>query len=500
MAHLIDVAPEETLVAIRSKLIAAPERDVLLVVPRGTKALQSTVGAKIIARAALDCRLRLAIVTRDAEVHRYAEEAGLSVFSRVGEAERAKRWRIPKVRSRQAATLTSPSRRARPEITLEPRPDTRSWPERLLGMLLLLVLLFGVGAASALLIPEGSVAVRPAKQAIAATVRLAVQPGLEDVDYGSVAIPGRIVTTIVQGTWSQPTTSRMDTPDQKATGTVLFVNQLATPITLPVGTIVSTGSGVPIRFRTTAEAQLPGQRGATVQVPIEAIDPGPQGNVGAYLINTIPGFASSHVSVINEQPMQGGSVRQVGVVTQADKDRLRAGLLQRLDSEAHNALQSLLEPGEIAPRETLVQRRIFGEGYDKMLDEAADQLTMTLRVEYEELAFKGIDANRIALAGLQGVVPEGYRLTAEGLSFEITAVELDENRNLFLTVTTRGIAQATLDDGDVRSLVLGKTPQEAQGLLSESLPLAEPAEVRLSPSWSPTLPRFPFRVRVSIRE
>ncbi|MGQ9555316.1 MAG: baseplate J/gp47 family protein [Anaerolineae bacterium] len=492
MAHLIDVAPEETLVAIRSKLIAAPERDVLLVVPRGTKALQSAVGAKIIARAALDCRLRFAIVTRDAEVHRYAEEAGLSVFSRVGGAERAKRWRTPKVRSRQAATLTSTSRRA--------RPDTRSWPERLLGMLLLLVLLFGVGAASALLIPEGSVAVRPAKQAIAATVRLAVQPGLEDVDYGSVAIPGRIVTTIVQGTWSQPTTSRMDTPDQKATGTALFVNQLATPITLPVGTIVSTGSGVPIRFRTTAEAQLPGQRGATIQVPIEAIDPGPQGNVGAYLINTIPGLASSHVSVINEQPTQGGSVRQVGVVTQADKDRLRAGLLQRLDSEAHNALQSLLEPGEIAPRETLVQRRIFGEGYDKMLDEAADQLTMTLRVEYEELAFKGIDANRIALAGLQGVVPEGYRLTAEGLSFEITAVELDENRNLFLTVTTKGIAQATLDDGDVRSLVLGKTPQEAQRLLSESLPLAEPAEVRLSPSWSPTLPRFPFRVRVSIRE
>ena len=500
MAHLIEVVPEEALATVRAKLAAAPERDVVLVVPRGTKALRRAVGARVVARAVLDCRLRLAIVTRDAEVRHYAKEAGISVFTQVSGAERAKRWRTPRAEARQASPLATLSRRARPEITEAARPESRSWPERLLGVLLLLVLLFGVGAASALLIPEGSVVVRPAKQAIAAEVRLAVQSGLKDVDYGRVAIPGRIVTTIVQGTWSQPTTSRMDTPDQKATGVVLLINQLAAVLTLPVGTIVSTGSGVPVRFRTTAEAQLPGQRGATVSAPIEAIDPGPQGNVGAFLINTLPGLASSHVSVINEQPTQGGSVRQVGVVTQADKDRLRAGLLQRLDSEAHSALQNLLEPGEIAPHETLVQRRQFGEGYDKMLNEAADQLAMTLRVEYEELAFKGIDANRIALAGLQGVAPEGYRLTAEGLSFEITSMGLDDSRNLFLMVTTRGTAQAVLNARAVRSLVLGQTPQEAQRLLDENLPLAEPAYVRLTPGWSATLPRFAFRVRVSIEE
>lgn len=493
MAQLVEVTPDESAAAIRSKLAAAPEREVILVVPRGTKSLQSPVGARLLARLAFDQHMRLALVTRDSDVRQHAEDAGLSVFGQVSGAQHAKRWRSPR-----DARAPSFRRFVRPKITRTPRPRARSWPERVFGVLLLLLLLFAIGAGSALLLPEGAVEVRPGRQALGVEVRMAVQAGLKDVDYNAVAIPGRAITTIVQGTWSQSTTARMDAADLRARGRVLFINQQGTPITLPSGSIVSTGAGVPVRFRTLAEAQLAGQRGATAEVEVEAVDPGPQGNVGAYLINTLQGPLATHVGVINEQPTQGGSVRQVAVVGDQDLERLRTGLLQRLESEAHAAMQGQLSEGEFAPRETLQRTNVFGEGHDRMVGEVADNVTYTLRAEYEEIAFKGIDANRIALAGLQGAVPEGYKLTDEGLAFEITGVQVDESRNLFLTAVARGVATAILDSGEIRSLVAGLTPEEAQQRLTEELHLAEPAVVRVSPSWLGQLPRFGFRVRVTI--
>ncbi len=492
MAQVIDIAADETVAAIRSKMLAATEKRIILAVARGTKALQSPVGPRVIARTAQEFQLEVAIVTVDGMVRDEAERAGFSVFRRIKQAEAAKRWRTP------GPTKTTAAPRPHPSVALGQNPSRRSWAEHLLAALLILILLAAFGAASVLLIPEANIELVPARKNLAAEVRVAVVPDQKDIDYAKVSIPGRKLTTIVQGTWSQPTTSRKDQPEGRATGTVTFVNQAGLPITIPSGTIVSTGAGVPVRFRTTADVQLPSGRGATIQAPVEALDAGPQGNVGAYLINTVLGTQASQVSVINEQPTQGGSVRQVGMVTQADKDRLENGLLQRLEAEAHTALQNSLQPGEIAPRETLSKPHILGKGFDHMNGDTADQVSLTIRVEYSELAFKASDAQRMALAGLRGAVPAGYRLLDEGMDFQVASAEVDAQGGLLLDITASGVAQATLDPAQVRSLVLGRTPEEAQARLDGALPLAEPARISLTPPWSTTLPRFPFRIGVNI--
>ncbi|NPV07273.1 MAG: hypothetical protein HPY83_04830 [Anaerolineae bacterium] len=492
MAEIVEALPDEPLSAIRSKLLAATERDVILVVPRGTRSMQTAVGAKVVARAVLDHRLRLAIVTHDSATYRHARDAGLSVFSSLERAETARRWRTP-------SRPTSIAERRRPaQSDAAVAPDTHSWAERLLGLSLLVALLVAVGGGTAFLLPEATVRVRPASQELAAEVRLSVVPGLEQVDYEAVAIPGRSITAVLTGTGSQATTSRRDVPDARATGTVVLVNQRALPVTVPAGTIVTTASGVPVRFRTTVEVQLPGVRGSSAPVPVEAVDPGPQGNVGAYLINRVEGTLASQISVVNEEPTQGGSVRQVGAVTEADRERLRQALLQRLEQEAHTVVQSMLEPGDIAIRESLRRTRILGEGYDKMLGEAAEQITLTIRAEFEEIAFAEGDANRIALAGLQGAVPEGYQLLAEGLRFQITSTERSDNGTLLVTVVASGIVRARVDPGQVRDLVLGLPREEAESRLNQAFALAEPARVSTRPGWAASVPRFGFRVHVDL--
>ncbi|MHB0876069.1 MAG: baseplate J/gp47 family protein [Anaerolineae bacterium] len=493
MAHLVEVAPDESISSIRAKLTSSEERDVILVVPRHTKALQSVIGARVLARAAVEYRLRVAVVSRDGAVRRHVGEAGISVFGQVSAAEKARRWRTP---AEPSAPTRAPVKVNR-SVAESQRPDQRSWAERFVGVLLLALLLAAIGAFTVFLIPEATVEVQPATQTFAAEVRLAVSIDITAIDYEHVAIPGKVASTLVQGTWSQPTTSRVDSADQRATGAVIIINQSSSAVAIPSGTIVSTGSGVPVRFRTTAEAPLPAQKGATVTVPVEAVDAGPAGNVGAYLINTMQGPLASQCTVINEQPTEGGSVRQVGVVTEADRERLRTGLRQRLITEGHNAIQNLIEPGEIAPYETLRQTDEFPEAWDKMLNEEADQLSLTLRVEYAETSFRMSDVNSIAMAGLQGVVPEGYELDGGNLRYEVTSVLVDEQGNLSLVAVATGDAVARVDGAEVRSLVQGLTPDQAREALS-ALPLAAPVSVELVPAWMGTLPRFGFRIRVNV--
>ncbi|MGI6208162.1 MAG: baseplate J/gp47 family protein [Anaerolineae bacterium] len=494
MAQVVEALPDESLSAIRSKLLAASERDVILVVPRGTRAMQTPVGAKVVARAVLDHRLRLAIVTRDATTYRHASDAGLSVFSSVERAESARAWRTPP----RPEGPVSVRRESTPGPASAPHAEPASWAERILGLTLLVILLMAVGGGTAFLLPEATISLKPASHELAVEVRLSVVPGLEEIDYASVAIPGRKVTTILTGTGSQATTSRRDMPDAPAKGTVILVNQRALEVTVPAGTIVATGSGTPVRFRTTADVHLPGISGVSAPVPVEAIDPGPQGNVGAYVINRIEGPLAAQISVINEQPTEGGSVRQVGAVTEADRERLRQSLLQRLELEAHTVLQSMLQPGETSVRDSLQLSRIMGEGFDKLLGEAADQITLTLRAEYEEVAFAEADANRIALAGLQGAVPQGYQLLADGLRFQITNTERAEDGTLLVTVVASGIVRAQIDPAEAKSLVLGMPAREAEERLNQAFFLAEPAKVSTKPGWAAGVPRFGFRVHVDL--
>ena len=489
MAAIIEVGPEDSLATIRAKLLAASEPAALLVIERGTPALRLGPGAKVLARLSRETRLRVAVVTQDASVRDAMAAAGFSVFASVAAAQQARRWRTPQPLGGRALRR----RHQRPS-----QGSQAALVPQLLALLFVIAFTGILGLGAAMLLPEANVVLDPASTRVEAAVTAAVVPGLGGVDYGSAAIPGRRVVVTVHGSWSQPVFSRQDVPDKRASGVVLLVNRRATPVTVPAGTVVRTGSGQAVRYRTLKEVSLPGVAGATVAVQVEAIDPGPQGNVGPYLVNTIDGPLAAQLSVVNEQPIEGGTVRQAGVVTQADRERVRAALLQRLDAEAHAAVQEQLGPGEFPIRESLVRERILNEGYDKLLGELADQLTVTLSVEYSELVFSGEDVSKIALAGLQGVVPGGYQLTPQGLETDIIGAEPGQ-AGWLVHALARGIARAQIDPGDVRRAIAGLPAEAAAGILQERFPLASPPVVEIWPAWLSTLPQVGIRIHVEVR-
>ncbi|MEZ4769106.1 MAG: hypothetical protein R2844_11870 [Caldilineales bacterium] len=105
---------------------------------------------------------------------------------------------------------------------------------------------------------------------------------------------------------------------------------------MPPGTMVAMSTGSNVSFETQAPASLPGGRGAQVTVPIRAVEPGPAGNV-RFSINTVEGPLAVSLNVINPSATGGGTVKDVAVVEQADKDKLRAELEQQAKQKAYLA-------------------------------------------------------------------------------------------------------------------------------------------------------------------
>jgi hypothetical protein len=318
-------------------------------------------------------------------------------------------------------------------------------------------------------------------------------------------IPARVIRTEIKGEAQVSTLAYEDAPDAKAAGQVVFINRTTEPVEVPAGTVVATSAGTTIRFVTLEKATLTAGVGSVADTGIEALDPGPSGNVSPFLINRVADAALAlRVRVTNEQPAEGGSVKQVGVVTAADRQRLRAMLLQQLHQEAHAKLGSELDPEEFLPIES-VSVAVLEETYDHLLGEATDFLGMTMRVQTQGLVFDPSQAREVARAVLERAVPEGRTLQREGFYAEVVQAGMaepdpDEERSprVRLVMKARGWSEAVISPGRVISLVQGKSIPDAVAELRSGLPLKEPPLLSVEPEWWDRVPWLPFRIRVIV--
>ena len=200
----------------------------------------------------------------------------------------------------------------------------------------LLVLLGGLLYAMTLILPSATIRLAPASESIQITIPLkAVQDARLDAEGG--VVPAQALSVQVSGDARTPTTGRSDEPAGKARGQVVFINRTGGEITVPAGTIVSTGTGNNVRFATTEDVILPPSGRAAASA--EALEPGPSGNARAGTVTRVEGSLGLSVLVANEMNFSGGTTAKMGVVTEEDKVRLQEQLLEELKRQALERLE-----------------------------------------------------------------------------------------------------------------------------------------------------------------
>ncbi|MGQ9627443.1 MAG: baseplate J/gp47 family protein [Anaerolineae bacterium] len=494
MAHIIELDLDEDVASIRERLEWVEDKQVLLVIPPGCKVLANTVNLKLLKRHAANLALQVVLVTGDRVTRELASELGFPLFSSLEKA-RGKLW------ERQVREEKLPKRVRRLESSGGQRQVVLLHGERpklaqqIIAFFLVGILLLMLVAGGLFFLPGAQVTLRPTIELISETVQIQADPELEKIDYEGARIPARKVQVELEGTSQIPTATKKDAADARATGTVVFVNQLEQPVTIPLGTIVSTSAGTVIRFATVEEVTLDPKGPA--EVNIIAIDPGPSGNVQRHLINTVEGPLALAVKVINDKPTGGGNVRQVGVVTQADKDRLKASLLQELQQRGYARLLENLKEQEFIPPESL-EIIPLDEVYDKFVGDEADALSLKMHIVARGTAIGGYDANALVLRLLESRVKEGYRLIPEGLEFHPGEVLNVQDRKVTFMMRSSGFIAARIDPSHVISIIRGRPISLAEETLSQRLPLRQRPVIEVSPNWFGRVPWLPFRISINV--
>lgn len=468
---------------------------VLLILPwEVTRGWDHPLDYTVIARAAARYRRPVAWVIFDPERRALAQAAGFVVY---GEEPESPAYAVPSLpalppRPRRPWWAETPQPRRRP-------PLRTPWWAILSELALLLACLGALAATLALTVPTARITLIPQSVEVSARVpvSLALDASVTQVDLEKRLVPTRRIGVEAEGSAAVSSSGVSYVDVGYATGVVYLVNLLEQEVVVPAETVVRATTGSqPVRFATRRAVTLPPQGQA--QVAVEALNPGPIGNVGPYQINQMEGPLGYAVYVFNETATKGGTREPVPVVTRADRERAWQAAAQVALEQAYQALQGLLEEGEFLPRESLIVQAAPKVDYSHLVDEPSPTLSLDLRLLVTGQAVRARDVQMVAYQALLQRLPPGYRLI--DVAFETSQIVEEDIGSGPLTfyVTAYGTAQAEISADTVWGLVRGQPLELASDLLVRRLPLVSAPEIQINPPWFPRIPWWRARVFIGI--
>lgn len=510
--EFIQLEKSDDVPSVRDRLSFIQGKRVLLIWPEEGTVLTRKLDLVLIQREAMRRAIRLALVTHDPQVIKHADELNISTFETIGASEKS-RWR--RGRSKVFA-----ARFQRPEDTPDPdelkpvasrvRADEAEDSQkrsRLTRVIVLLLLIAVTLATAYIVVPGATVTLIPAQNPVSANVTLTADPSATNVDIEKGIIPATRLSVTIEETGTIPTSGKQQLADIPAQGAVIFVNQRASTVDIPVGTTLSTSAGTPILFRTTGEGRLAGGVGQQLELPIEALQgsAGEIGNVDSGLINTVIGSLADSVTVRNINPTSGGMSRSLNAVSQEDQDRLLATVRQQLQSRAYVEMLPRLDESQFLILETvhIAEERSDWTTFSAKPGDAADSLTLTMRAVVEAIAVNERFGQQIAFARLAQQIPRGREIRPESVSYERGPVEqIFQNGQVTFTMIGKGVVAGQINIGLLQERLAGRPVNDALAYLISEVDLAPESmpQITISPDWFGQMPILPVRIAIRLEE
>jgi hypothetical protein len=514
-AEYVQLETGDDVASVRDRLSFLRGQRVLLIWPEEGTVLTRKLDLVLVQREAMRRAIRLALVTHDPIVTQHAAELNISTFETIGASERG-RWK--RGRSKVFA-----NRFQRPKD--EPLPEdlkevaSRIYAEEsalerrgriIRGIIAAILFLAAAGGLGAVLIPSATIILAPAQSRIATSAEIIADPQSLGIDIENRIIPATILSVQIEETGTISTTGVQDLQDTTAAGSVIFINQANQPVTIPQGTIVTTGTGDPVQFRTTQQVELPGGVGLQIEVPIEALQgfSGETGNVASGTINTIIGPLAENVTVRNLAPTAGGANRIQKVISQADRDNLLAIVKQQIQTRAYSEMQANVTATQciILDSIRIGQERDDWKIFSGDVGQAADSLSLTMRAVIDATVIEVPLARQVILAQLSGQVQPGQILNPQTIAYDsgcesVVGFDQQTGRATF-TLSGTGVITSVIDTGVVAQNLAGRLLTDAAAYLVTELPLQQGIvpQITVQPDGLDRMPLLPFRILIQIQE
>ena len=464
--------------------------DIVLSVAAGAPVLRSPVFLEVLRRAA--GTRRIALVTPDVRARSLAASVHVPAFASVAALER---------HELDATEHLGPARRAA-IVSAQPRASSsRVRSVATLIAVLVIALVTGVVVA-----PTATIVVAPVSQPLG-PLEYDLRAGPNDADIPNATTLGpAAITAKITGT---ATGSR--TEEAKAKGVERFTNQSTTDVRIPLGTIVKTADGV--QFRTTRDENLPRStivifppsvNFGTVDIQIEAVDPGAKGNVDAKKINVSPN--PGQYTVENPIATSGGETKKIPIVQLADYDLAAS----RADAELRKQADAQTETWKKQAKadQSVFGAFVSGKSVSPASDVVGKELDPTKEPTFEITATARATAysvpnnepRKTAIARLSTAKNDGYDIDEAGAVVQAIGAPTVEADGVHWRVSVRAAQFPHPDESGIRSALAGRAFGSKQDYDEVTRVVTERGLrlVRVStwPGWWPRLPVLGARIAI----
>jgi hypothetical protein len=490
--QIITLESHDDLISVRDKLSWVKTPRVLLVWPKYEEVNLRLLDLKVLQRQADSSGAQLGLVTRRANIRRDAEALGIPVFGTTSAAQKdiwppsaARTQRTPKKPRRDL-------RRVRDSI-YEKEPV---WRTSFTGR----VVTFTVGVIAfvtiaSLFVPHAAVTLYPETQIQKAVIPVAAS---ESVQSASVtgSVPAKKLSTIVEAEQSLAVISEIAIPKSKAEGIARFTNLSQGEVKIPAGTIVSTATDLPIRFMTLNDTLLKAGVDEFVEVPIEALEAGANGNVLAGALIVVDGPLGLSVAVGNPSATSGGSDSTLIGATEEDRAHLRDVVMENLHGDAEANFRSQMASGDLLLMDTFEVAQVIEETYDPPAGQAGMQLKLKMKVEFTARYVSADDMAQVSNAAMNSSIPDGYETSDIAAYTPLTDPSTDNAGVSHFELDVSRTLHRKMDDAQILSIVRGLRPATAIAELTSTWSMRQPPEIVMKPSWWPWVPLIPFNISV----
>jgi hypothetical protein len=419
------------------------------------------------------------------------------------------------VRAKAGTTASAPTtlRVAEPASRAPKLPVVRGLPRRIefqrtslvIGVTALGIAFLAVGVGAFLLLPTASITLAPRVEPIGPVeMTIRADPDVSAPDPTRGVIPAQRLTFPVAASGEFPATgSRVE--EDPAVGEVTFENYDPTDRNVvPAGSVVSTEGGV--RFRTTAAVSVPAGTFVLPEVVpgratigIEAVHPGPDGNVPANAITIVPEREDPiFLRVRNEAPTTGGARREFRRVSRADVARAQEAIAVQL-ADAFAAI--LVDPSRVPPETTLFpETQELGEPVPTgdptaLVGQETETFELAVQATGTVVAVDQRPVTQVADARIRGEVAADHELVEGSIVLDPGEPSVIGGEVRF-PVTARASQARIIDPAALLREIKGKPIPQARSYL-ESF-----GEVAIStwPEWVTSIPTLDLRLSLTVEQ
>jgi len=358
-------------------------------------------------------------------------------------------------------------------------------------------------------LPKAEIQIWPSVSAVSLHEKVALGTTITAVDVKKLMIPARSIEDIESLQQDFPGTGSVSN-DGKASGTITVFNKInpAASLSLKAGTHFLSDSGK--YFATTAKITVPAaayQKGklvpGSVSVSVQAEDTGPDYNIGPskFSVPKLSGTAYYYtVWAESQKSMAGGHIGQAKQVTQDDIQHAQDVLVQKLTSQARDAIAKKLAPNEILADSAIVKDTPDASSSVDP-DTIADTFTETVKLRLSAVVFKKDDLAAFVADDITGHLANDQTYLQQGVATQYNLEKVDTKSGAAtLNLDIGATSYKNINTGDLGDLVAMKSASQIKDIVSQLYSTGiDSVVVRFWPFWVHRTPSEKIRTTIDLK-